>query len=66
MAKPGHVPLNQIHGIPGWRLAPYRIDYLLPTHRPARLQRQYRQNHSLLDWPKIYGGLAPPQSKRAQ
>jgi hypothetical protein len=49
-AKPGNVPLYQIHGVSGWRLTPYRIDYLLPAHRPTRLQRQYRQNHSLLKW----------------
>ena len=65
-AQPGNVPLHQVHGIPGRRLTPHRIDHLLPAHRPTRLQRQHRQNHSLLKWPEIYSGLAPPNPKRAK
>ena len=62
-AQPGNVPLYQVHSIPRQRLTPYGIDHLLSADRPPRLKRQHRQDHPLLERPKIY--KVPPRQTRS-
>jgi hypothetical protein len=56
--------MYQVHRVPGRCVAPHGIDHLLPTDRPTGLQSQHRQDHSLLNLPKLYFSLMPPDPER--
>jgi hypothetical protein len=54
------MPVQEVGGRARLCLAPYGADHLLPADRPILQHKKYGQDHPLLDWPKVQGGISAP------